>query len=70
MKFEYDEDRERDEAMAYIDQADNLRISDGNGLAIVLKSDGTFAWNSGFWEPDITTNKRRFYRGDKLTITF
>jgi len=74
MIFEY-EPREEDInlCVAYIDRAGHLRIRDtgrtsdrGRG-AIVLRQAGEIK-NGYLWEPE--TAQRRFYPGDRITITF
>jgi hypothetical protein len=73
MQFEYGP-REEDIALcvAYIDRAGHLRIRDTGRTswergAIVLRQAGETK-NGYLWEPD--TAQRRFYSGDKITITF
>lgn len=70
MKFEYDEDRERGDMVAYIDEDGWLCIYQGDGLAVAFSPD-THQLGSGLvWNPHDSSHRRRFYRGDKLTITF
>jgi hypothetical protein len=74
MIFEY-EPREEDMSLcvAYIDRAGHLRIrdtgrtSDRERGAIVLRQAGEIK-NGYLWEPE--TAQRRFYPGDRITITF
>ena len=73
MIFEYGP-REEDmsQCVAYIDRAGHLRIRDTGRTswergAIVLRQAGEIK-NGYLWEPEIA--QRRFYPGDRITITF
>jgi len=66
MKFEYDSKSEESECVAYIDGDGDLCMVDGD-YAMILGRDGVHLTDME-WKPDEAT--RRFYPGDKLTITF
>ena len=71
MKFEY-QDQDATQCVAYIDLAGCLRMRDTGRAedrrgAICLRTDGELK-NGYVWEPDAA--QRRFYPGDKITITF
>lgn len=70
MMFEYDEDKESGDPVAYIDADGDLRIYDGIGYSVVLLDNNVNACSRESWDHTDPTIKRRFYRGDKLTITF
>lgn len=66
MKFEYDSKSVQRECVAYIDKDGDLLVMDDDG-AILLGQDGTHL-TAMEWNPSEAT--RKFYPGDKLTITF
>lgn len=72
MEFEYVHQAER-ECVAYLDERGDLRIRDTGRLAenkraaIILKQSGEMK-NGYLFEPE--NAERRFYAGDKITITF
>ena len=69
MKFEYDGDSEHRECVAYIDGDGDVIVRDTlnhTGEHPALISDGNVG--TAEWQPHTAT--RRFYPGDKLTITF
>lgn len=67
MKFEYDEKEAEKECVAYISLSGDLVVKDGGGKATVIYDDGS-GTERVMWNPDSAS--RRFYHGDKLTITF
>jgi hypothetical protein len=72
MKFTYDDKPDRGEPVAYIDDADNLHIKDRAGHAgdsIVIFASGSTMGGAVF-KPSNPDNRRVFYRGDSITITF
>ena len=63
MKFEYDVSPEHDECVAYIDADGDLILRD-EGKIYVISQDNMFL-------REVHENaRRRFYRGEKITITF
>lgn len=67
MKFEFDEDKERGEVMAIITKSGNLMFPGINGNRITpLQNGGVHCMGSDFGMEPV----KKFYRGDKVTITF
>lgn len=68
-KFEYDVKQDRGECVAYIDDT-----CDGYALVFYDRGVATAICEGGIvaeeyvWEPDLAIH--RFYKGDKVTITF
>jgi len=71
MKFEYDGKEDTRECVAYIDENGNLRIRD-TGRKTEKRGSVCFTElgikNGYDFSP--TTGTRKFYPGDKITITF
>lgn len=67
MKFEYELSKDNRECVAYIDPIGDLIIKDADGMSICFVCGGVPS-GSYDWEPERAT--RKFYPGDKVTITF
>ena len=66
MKFDYKGGVEQRQAKAYIDRDGDLILPGG----IIIWANGSGA-DTGFdFEPEKSCNKRVFYEGDTITITF
>lgn len=69
MKFEYDKEEDRGEVVAVISDTGNLvvRNTETGDFTIALCKAG-FCHNAA--SVDMDSVVRKFYRGDKITITF
>ena len=71
MEFEFDEYTDRGECVAYIDTEGDLMFKPSDCEAdiqqICIDKDG-FLHTNLKWMPQYAT--RKFYKGDKITITF
>ena len=72
MKFEFDGDADRGECVAYIDDDGDLCIRVGDGFVYFIKDDKSFLSDGGSFYGHMFDNgaTRKFYKGDKITITF
>lgn len=71
MKFEYDGDSEQRECVAYIVASGELVVRNiDNGNAICMGPYGSAAYVSNITRFDPSDATRKFYPGDKVTITF
>jgi hypothetical protein len=71
MKFEYDSKAYRGEPVAYIDRNGALRLNLIAGLGVLsLFDDRSGRVEAYEWRPHDPTNRRVFYAGDSITITF
>lgn len=68
MKLEYDKDGYETECIAYIDKYGIIFKDVVSGTCICIYDDGSGIDDKCIWEPDKAIKK--FYPGDKLTITF
>lgn len=73
MKFEYDSDKDRGECVAYIQKGylgwECLTIKDINGKVFSIFNDLSTDLDDN-WDSNDERTIRRFYPGDKITITF
>jgi hypothetical protein len=68
MKFEYDHYYENDKCVAFI-LGDSLHIKDDRGKNLVINDTGCFQGDMD-WEDILLHAQKKFYRGDRVTITF
>lgn len=72
MKFEYEEDNKDKEVVAYITNRGHLYIRCDEGIVGML-TDGQIAnYNELDFDSEMPKDSvvKRFYKGDKITITF
>lgn len=72
MKFTYGDKPDRGEPVAYIDADGDLRIKNptsATGVSVIFFADSTTIGAADF-SPDSPHNRRVFYPGDSITITF
>lgn len=70
MKFEYDGEEDDRECVAYLDLDGILCIKGhGDSEPLLLSEDGS-TYHSWAFTPDRSDVVRKFYHGDKITITF
>lgn len=73
MKFEYDGKEDARECVAYIDRDGGMCIkveeTHIDSELVCIDTDGFFRFDLS-WNPSYTGVKKRFYPGDKITITF
>lgn len=71
MKFEYDDGRPVSECVAFIDDEGDLCIRSSDNKGVYLIADGEVVGGLHFEEyMCINEVVRKFYPGDKITITF
>jgi len=70
MKFEYDGVKEDRECVAFIDNDGNLYIKTYNGCIELCHDDMPECHAMSLWDYMIEDASRKFYPGDKITITF
>lgn len=68
MKFEYDGKENARECVAFIDENGNLVIYDGTRKTCICHSGAVH--QNPYTEHHQSGTKRKFYPGDKITITF
>lgn len=68
MKFEYDGKSEDRECVAYIDDDGDLCFADDSGDAVLFSAATGTIQSCLLWNTSDAT--RKFYPGDKITITF
>ena len=68
MKIEYETEEDRGECVAYVDSYGNLILRDEDDDGFVIFQNGKPPAIMGDFDPDGAVHK--FYRGDKITITF
>lgn len=71
MKFEFDGDADRGECVAYIDTEGDLMFKPSEcetDIQQICIDQGAFLHTNLRWLPEYAT--RKFYKGDKITITF
>jgi hypothetical protein len=68
MKFEYDDEKDRGECVAFIDSDGDLIVKTESGNSIWISTFGEV--HDNFGEFNDTDATYRFYPGDKITITF
>lgn len=72
MKFEYGIDVDRSDTVAFIDDAGDLCIAVESGIVYLLRDGSSFHDDDADLMEYMNDNgfKRKFYPGDKITITF
>lgn len=74
MRFEYTDEMDVDDCVAYIDDGGLVvRSSFDSSVshdAVTIFDDGSGVNAKDFWDPYNDNITKRFYPGDKLTITF
>lgn len=68
MNFEYDQIKDRGECVAFIDHDGDLIVATEDGTSVLFERDTAKVHGFGIFDPEPETHK--FYRGDKVTITF
>ena len=72
MKFEYEGVTEEKEMSAFVDDAGDLCIKIGDGIAYLIQDGGGFTYSEADFQKYADANgvRKAFYPGYKITITF
>lgn len=72
MKFEYDEQPDKGECVAFIDNDGDLCMKNGEGIIYLTRGNASFSFEEACFESYMVDNgaTKKFYPGDKITITF